>query len=86
MLRRGHSKLAPLLTVVFGESGSGKSALLKNVLDSKFGVWTQVWFGPEELKTALSAARRGAFPLKQELGRTLNAAASLKNRRANTQD
>ncbi|HYW57050.1 MAG TPA: hypothetical protein VE934_08815 [Polaromonas sp.] len=68
-----------LLTVAFGESGSGKSALLKNVLDSKFRVWTQVWFGPEELKTALSAARRGALPLKQELGRTLNAAASLKN-------
>ncbi|WP_431095433.1 hypothetical protein [Polaromonas aquatica] len=68
-----------LLTVVFGDSGSGKSALLKTVLDSRFGAWTQVWFGPEELKTALSAVRRGTLPLKHELARTLNAAANLKN-------
>ena len=51
------------VTVVFGESGCGKSALVKTVLDVEFRSWNQVWFGPEELKTALSAARRGNLPL-----------------------
>jgi hypothetical protein len=45
------------ITVVLGESGSGKSALVKSVLDVEFRSWNQVWFGPDELKTALSAAR-----------------------------
>lgn len=60
------------ITVVFGESGSGKSALVKSVLDSAYPSWNQVWFGPEELKTALSAARRGSLPLTHELSQVLN--------------
>ncbi|WP_460130250.1 P-loop NTPase family protein [Pseudomonas sp. S3_A09] len=61
------------ITVVFGESGSGKSALVKSVLDDEYLSWSQVWFGPEELKTALSAARRGTLPLRHELSLVLNA-------------
>src|SRR5690606_13463406 len=38
------------ITVVFGESGSGKSALVKSVLDGAYPSWNQVWFGPEDLK------------------------------------
>jgi len=64
---------ANAITVVFGESGSGKSALVKDNLDAQFGVWTQVWFGPDDLKTALSAARRDTLPLRHELSRVLNA-------------
>jgi hypothetical protein len=60
------------VTVVFGESGSGKSALVKSVLDGEYPSWNQVWFGPEELKTALSAARRGSLPLSHELSQVLN--------------
>jgi hypothetical protein len=60
------------ITVVFGESGSGKSALVKSVLDGAYPSWNQVWFGPEELKTALSAARRGALPLTHDLSLVLN--------------
>jgi len=60
------------VTVVLGESGSGKSALVKSVLDSAYPSWNQVWFGPEELKTALSALRRGALPLTHELSLVLN--------------
>ncbi|GJH18474.1 hypothetical protein CBA19CS22_18050 [Caballeronia novacaledonica] len=60
------------VTVVFGESGSGKSALVKSVLDGAYPSWNQVWFGPEELKAALSAARRGALPLTHELSLVLN--------------
>jgi len=66
-------------TVVFGESGSGKSALVKRVLDEQFGGWTQVWFGSEDLKEALSVARRGTLPLKNELARVLNATVNEKN-------
>jgi hypothetical protein len=61
------------VTVVFGESGCGKSALVKSVLDVDFSRWNQVWLGPEELKTALSTARRGSLPLRHELSRVLNA-------------
>lgn len=70
---------ANAITVVFGESGSGKSALVKNVLDTEFGAWTQVWFGPEELKMAISAARRVTLPLRYELARVLNATVNPKN-------
>lgn len=67
------------VTVVFGESGSGKSALVKSVLDGVFPSWNQVWFGPEDLKTALSAARRGALPLTHELSLVLNATVKPQN-------
>lgn len=67
------------VTVVFGESGCGKSALVKSVLEVEFPSWAQVWFGPEELATALSAARRGGLPLRHELSRVLNATAKPRN-------
>jgi hypothetical protein len=67
------------VTVVFGESGSGKSALVKSVLDGIYPSWNQVWFGPEDLKTALSAARRSALPLTHELSRVLNATVKPQN-------
>ena len=68
-----------IVTVIFGESGAGKSAFVKNVLDERFADRTQVWFGPDELRTALSAARRGTLPLKHELGRVLKAGANPRN-------
>lgn len=67
------------VTVVFGESGSGKSALVKSVLDGAYPSWNQVWLGPEELTTALSAARRGALPLAHELSLVLNATTNPQN-------
>ncbi len=67
------------ITVVFGESGSGKSALVKSVLDGAYPSWNQVWFGPEDLKTALSAARRSALPLTHELSLVLNATVKPQN-------
>lgn len=67
------------ISVVFGESGSGKSALVKSVLDDTYPSWKQVWFGPEELKTALSAARRSALPLGHELSLVLNATVNQQN-------
>lgn len=67
------------VTVVFGESGTGKSALVKSVLDGMYPSWNQVWFGPEELKLALSAARRGSLPLMHELSLVLNATVKQQN-------
>lgn len=67
------------ISVVFGESGSGKSALVKSVLDGTYPSWNQVWFGPEDLKTALSAARRSALPLGHELSLVLNATVNQQN-------
>ncbi len=67
------------VTVVFGESGSGKSALVKSVLDGEYPLWNQVWFGPEEMKAALSAARRGTLPLAHELSLILCATVKPKN-------
>lgn len=68
-----------LVTVVFGESGSGKSALVKSVLDGAYPSWKQVWLGPEYLKKALSAARRGVLPLTHELSLVLNATVKPQN-------
>lgn len=67
------------VTVVFGESGSGKSALVKSVLDDTYPSWSQVWFGPEDLKSALSAARRSALPLTHDLSLVLNATVKPQN-------
>jgi len=67
------------VTVVFGESGCGKSALVKSVLDVEFPSWNQVWFGPEELKTALSAVRQRNLPLRHELSRVLKATVKPRN-------
>jgi len=67
------------VAVVFGESGSGKSALVKSVLDGSYPTWNQVWFGSEDLKTALSAARRSALPLTHELSLVLKATVKPQN-------
>ena len=67
------------VTLVYGESGSGKSALVKNVLDDQFETWTQVWFAPDNLKTALSSAHRGTLPLRHELAHVLQATTNPNN-------
>jgi hypothetical protein len=67
------------VTVVFGDSGTGKSALTKSVLDERFAEDTQVWFGPDDLKIALSAARRNTLPLRHDLARVLNASINSSN-------
>jgi hypothetical protein len=53
--------------VVYGESGTGKSALVRMVLDSQFPDAAQVWLGPEQLESALSEAKRSAFGLTAPL-------------------
>jgi hypothetical protein len=65
--------------VVFGESGCGKSALVKAMLDERFPDVAQVWFGPDNLDLALSEATRVGFGIGQPLSDVLNATAQPEN-------
>ena len=78
------AKLADLLhsqagTVVYGESGSGKSALVKTSLDSKFADWTEVWLGPEQIEAATSEVDRAKLPLSHPLIDVLRVSATGQN-------
>lgn len=70
---------ANLVTVLIGDSGTGKSALSKSAIDADFDGWTQVWFGPDELRIILSAVRRRTLPLEHEIGHVLNASSNARN-------
>ena len=59
--------------VVYGESGSGKSALIKTLLDERFPKAAQVWFGPETLQLALNEAARTSLGINQPLVDLLDA-------------
>jgi len=53
--------------LVTGDSGVGKSALVKITLDTHFPEVRQVWLGPEALRAALSEAERNAIGLTAPL-------------------
>jgi hypothetical protein len=65
--------------VIFGESGSGKSALVKATLEERFAGAAQVWFGPDTLDPALNEATRAGLGIGQPLGRVLDATAHTEN-------
>ena len=66
-------------TVIFGESGSGKSALVKVMLDKRFPDAGQVWFGPDNLDLALNEATREGLGIGQPLNLMLDATARDEN-------
>ena len=70
---------ADAVSVVFGESGSGKSALVKATLDERFPKAAQVWFGPDILDLALTESRRATLGIGQPLVDLLDAAAGSEN-------
>jgi hypothetical protein len=65
--------------VIFGESGCGKSALVKAMLDDRFPDAVQVWFGPDTLEPALSEAAREGLGLRHPLADVLEATAQVRN-------
>lgn len=65
--------------VAFGESGVGKSALVKATLDEPFPDAEQVWFGPDTLEPALSEAARSGMGLAHPLLEVLHATARAEN-------
>jgi hypothetical protein len=67
------------ICVVFGESGSGKSALVKAMLDGRFPNAGQVWFGPDTLDLALNEATRAGLGIGQPLINVLDATARAEN-------
>ncbi len=57
--------------MVSGDSGVGKSALVKSVLDTKYPEARQIWLGPEALQAALSEASREQVGLTAPLSELL---------------
>jgi hypothetical protein len=64
---------------VYGDSGTGKSALIKVFLDTHFPTATRIWFAPEHLEQALNEAERARFGIAHPLIRVLDAAATPEN-------
>lgn len=62
--------------LVSGDSGVGKSALVKLTLDDHFPDARQVWLGPEALRNALSEAERDTLGLTAPLADLLSASAA----------
>jgi hypothetical protein len=78
------TKLSALLTeqpivAVFGESGSGKSALVKGTLDALFPSDKQVWLGPEQIDAATCELERSRLQIAYPLHDVLLASASPRN-------
>jgi hypothetical protein len=65
--------------VIFGESGSGKSALVKVMLDARFPDVEQIWFGPDNLDLALNEATREGLGIGQPLNLVLDATTHTEN-------
>ena len=65
--------------VIYGDSGAGKSAVVKSVLDTRFTKAAQVWLGPEPLQAALSEASRATLGIAQPLIDVLDASAHSEN-------
>ena len=70
---------ADTVCVVFGESGSGKSALVKTLLGERFPGAAQVWFGPENLESAVNEATHAGIGIDRPLIEVLNASSSADN-------
>jgi len=70
---------ADAVCVVFGESGCGKSALVKATLDDRFPSSAQVWLGPDTLDLALNEATRAGVGISQPLIDVLDATACAEN-------
>ena len=61
------------VSVVYGDSGAGKSALLKGAIETQFPSALQVWLGPDQLTAALSEADRERLGLTHALIDVLDA-------------
>jgi hypothetical protein len=58
--------------IVTGDSGTGKSALVRNVLEAEFASATAIWVGPEALSAAVTVAGRQSLGLAHDLGTILD--------------
>ncbi|MBW8311260.1 MAG: ATP-binding protein [Rhizobium sp.] len=70
---------ADVVTFVTGESGSGKSALVKHFLDTELPTAAQLWLGPEATAVVLSAVQRGTAGLRHDLRELLRGTSAREN-------
>lgn len=70
---------ADVVSIITGESGSGKSALVKGVLDAQWPTAAQLWLGPEAAAVVMSAVKRGAAGLRHELRELLRGTSAREN-------
>lgn len=83
-IMRASGELVTALTdrgacLVTGDSGIGKSALVKVTLDARFPEARQVWLDPEALRAALSDAARSTLGLTAPLGDLLETSSASHN-------
>lgn len=71
--RLGKIIAAAGVAVAYGESGTGKSAVVSSVLDHQFSDEQQIWFGPDEIAAALSEVERPKLGLSHPLLSVLDA-------------
>ena len=64
---------------IHGDSGTGKSALVKAFLDTHFPAATRICLAPEHLEQALNEAERARFGIAHPLIRVLDAAVTPEN-------
>lgn len=67
------------VVVVYGDSGSGKSALVKSVLDQRHPDWKQVWLSTDDLRAVLSEVSRPSIGLDHPLDAVLRFSPSAGN-------
>ena len=67
------------VSVLYGESGCGKSALVKSVLDERLPSYRQVWLGPDQLSVALNEVDRWKLNIAHPLGSVLKASSKPTN-------
>ena len=65
--------------VIYGESGTGKSALVKSLLETHFSKAARVWLAPEHLEQVLDEAERVRFGIAYPLLRVLDATVASEN-------
>jgi hypothetical protein len=63
------------IVILYGDSGTGKSALIKSLLDGKFPEASHIWLGPDALGATLIEVERIKTDLVHPLHTTLKATA-----------
>jgi hypothetical protein len=67
------------IVILYGDSGTGKSALAKSVLEGKLPEASQVWLGPDTIRATLIEVERIKTDLAHPLSVTLKATAQQSN-------
>ena len=70
---------AGAVCVVFGESGTGKSALVMTALNEHFPNSAHIWLGPENLEQAVSEGTRAGVGIDEPLVDVLHMSADAEN-------